>query len=91
MQRRVEVNPQGSPSQGLKHYDFEGSCTLFRRKDPTGFARSPSDLEIGLEHCPDADSAIQRLTRQRFEALIVDCNDPLHCRSGSEERADGAL
>ena len=35
-----------------------------------------SDLEIGLEHCPDADSAIQRLTRQRFEALIVDCNDP---------------
>jgi c-di-GMP-binding flagellar brake protein YcgR len=35
-----------------------------------------SDLEIGLEHCPDADSAIQRLTRQRFEALIVDCSEP---------------
>jgi CheY-like chemotaxis protein len=34
-----------------------------------------SDLEIGLEHCPDADSAIQRLTRQRFEALIVDCDE----------------
>ena len=35
-----------------------------------------SDLEIGLEHCPDAYSAIQRLTRQRFEALIVDCDEP---------------
>ena len=34
-----------------------------------------SDLEIALEHCPDADSAIQRLTRQRFEALIVDCDE----------------
>jgi DNA-binding response OmpR family regulator len=32
-----------------------------------------SELEIGVEHCPDADSAVQRLTRQRFEAVIVDC------------------
>jgi DNA-binding response OmpR family regulator len=35
-----------------------------------------SDLEIGIEHCSDADSAIQKLTRQRFEALIVDCDEP---------------
>ena len=34
-----------------------------------------SDLEIAIEHCSDADSAIQKLTRQRFEALIVDCTD----------------
>ena len=32
-----------------------------------------TDLEIGVEHCTDVDSAIQRLTRQRFEAVIVDC------------------
>jgi CheY-like chemotaxis protein len=32
-----------------------------------------SELEIGVEHCLDADTAIQRLTRQRFEAVIVDC------------------
>jgi DNA-binding response OmpR family regulator len=31
------------------------------------------DLEIGVEHCTEADSAIHRLTRQRFEAVIVDC------------------
>jgi len=34
-----------------------------------------SDLEIGVEHCTDADSTARRLTRQRFEAVIVDCHD----------------
>ena len=50
-----------------------------------------SDLEIGLEHCPDADSAIQRLTRQRFEALIVDCDDPSTAALVLEKCPDGAL
>src|SRR5689334_9160414 len=31
------------------------------------------ELEIALEHCTDADNAIQKLTRQRYEAVIVDC------------------
>ena len=35
-----------------------------------------TDLEIGVEHCTDLDSAVQRLTRQRFEAVIVDCTTP---------------
>lgn len=35
-----------------------------------------SDLEIGVEHCTSAEAAIRRLTRQRFEAIIVDCSDP---------------
>jgi CheY-like chemotaxis protein len=34
-----------------------------------------SDLEIAIEHCMDADSAIRKLTRHRFEAVIVDCSD----------------
>src|SRR5713101_1828138 len=34
-----------------------------------------SDLEISVQHCTDADSAIRKLTRQRFEAVIVDCTD----------------
>jgi CheY-like chemotaxis protein len=34
-----------------------------------------SDLEIRVEQCTDPDSAIQKLTRQRFEAVIVDCSD----------------
>src|SRR5205814_2365393 len=38
--------------------------------------RVVSELEIAVEHCPDADSAIQKLTRQRFEAVIVDCASP---------------
>lgn len=32
-----------------------------------------SEMEIGVELCSDADSAVQKLTRQRFEAVIVDC------------------
>ena len=35
-----------------------------------------SELEIGLELCADAESAIHKLTRRRFEAVIVDCADP---------------
>jgi len=31
-----------------------------------------SDLEIDVEHCSAADDAIHRITRQRFEAIIVD-------------------
>jgi hypothetical protein len=31
-----------------------------------------SDLEIEVEHCTAADDAIRRITRQRFEAIIVD-------------------
>src|SRR5277367_191235 len=34
-----------------------------------------SDLEIGVELCTDADSAVRRLTRYRFEAVVVDCLD----------------
>src|SRR6202051_2837654 len=31
-----------------------------------------SDLEINVEHCSGMDDAIRRITRQRFEAIIVD-------------------
>ena len=33
------------------------------------------DLDIGVELCADADSALRKLTRQRFEAIIVDVTD----------------
>ncbi|HZQ19239.1 MAG TPA: PilZ domain-containing protein [Terriglobales bacterium] len=36
-----------------------------------------TDLEIGVEHCTHLDLAIQKLTRQRFEAVIVDCTTPV--------------
>jgi DNA-binding response OmpR family regulator len=34
-----------------------------------------SDLEISMEHCTDPDGAIHKLTRRRFEAIIIDCTD----------------
>src|SRR5438132_11261423 len=34
-----------------------------------------SDLDIRIEHCSDPDGAIRKLTRQRFEAIIIDCTD----------------
>lgn len=32
-----------------------------------------SDLEIVIDHCAESDAAIHKLTRQRYEAIIVDC------------------
>jgi len=34
-----------------------------------------SDLEIDIEHCTEPDGAVRKLTRQRFEAVIIDCTD----------------
>src|SRR6059058_5823908 len=34
-----------------------------------------SDLEVKVEHCTERDAAIRKLTRDRFEAVIVDCAD----------------
>jgi len=37
-----------------------------------------SDLEIDIDDCPDADSAVHKLTRDQYECVIVDCqNDDL--------------
>ena len=33
------------------------------------------DLEIAMEHCARAEDAVHKLTRERFEAVIVDCDD----------------
>jgi c-di-GMP-binding flagellar brake protein YcgR len=34
-----------------------------------------SELEIGIQHCTEPDGAIRKLTRTRFEAVIVDGTD----------------
>jgi CheY-like chemotaxis protein len=35
--------------------------------------RTLGDLEIGVEHCTKSELALRQLTRERFEAIIVDC------------------
>src|SRR5713226_1693115 len=35
-----------------------------------------SDMEIDVEHCTSGGAAIRRITRQRFEAVIVDVANP---------------
>ena len=37
--------------------------------------RTLGDLEIEIEVCSDAERALRKLTRHRFEAIIVDCTD----------------
>lgn len=50
------------------------------------------ELEIEVEHCPDPSQARKKLAQQRFEAVIIDCNDRqdfslLHgIRSGDRNR-----
>jgi CheY-like chemotaxis protein len=38
--------------------------------------RTLGDLEIGVEHCTSSEAALRHLTRERFEAIIVDCAGP---------------
>lgn len=38
--------------------------------------RTLSDLDISVEHCVSAEDALRRLTRERVEAIIVDCAGP---------------
>jgi len=57
-------------------YEPEGhSCCCSDEKIVRVLRRVLSDLEIGIEHCTEPDGAIRKLTRQRFEAVIVDCTD----------------
>ncbi len=38
--------------------------------------RTLGDLDIGVEHCAGAEAALRHLTRDRYEAIIVDCAGP---------------
>jgi c-di-GMP-binding flagellar brake protein YcgR len=38
--------------------------------------RTLGDLDINVEHCTSSDVALRHLTRDRFEAIIVDCAGP---------------
>ncbi len=38
--------------------------------------RTLGDLDIGVEHCASSEIALRKLTRDRFEAIIVDCAGP---------------
>jgi len=37
--------------------------------------RTLGDLDISVELCGNADAALRKLTRQRYEAIVVDCAD----------------
>src|ERR1700730_3527606 len=37
--------------------------------------RTLGDLEIEVELCANSEKALRKLTRERFEAIIVDCSD----------------
>ena len=38
--------------------------------------RTLGDLDISVEHCTSSETALRHLTRERFEAIIVDCAGP---------------
>src|SRR5271163_4858966 len=38
--------------------------------------RTLGDLDIAVEHCTSSEVALRHLTRDRFEAIIVDCAGP---------------
>ena len=38
--------------------------------------RTLGDLDVSVEHCTGPEAALRHLTRERFEAIIVDCAGP---------------
>jgi DNA-binding response OmpR family regulator len=53
-------------------------CLLLSSDDKTVrvLRRVLSEIDVDVEHCSEADAALQRITRRRFEAVIVDCTAP---------------
>jgi DNA-binding response OmpR family regulator len=53
-------------------------CLLLSSDDKTVrvLRRVLSEIDVEVEHCSEADAALQRITRRRFEAVIVDCATP---------------
>src|SRR5512143_2858060 len=61
---------QSEPTMSLKSLLLSSDDKTVRT-----LRRVLSDLEIGVEHCSSAEAAIRKLTRVRFEAIIVDCSN----------------
>lgn len=61
---------QAGPTMSLKSLLLSSDDKTVRT-----LRRVLSDLEIGVEHCSSAEAAIRKLTRVRFEAIIVDCSN----------------
>src|SRR5579872_1464409 len=38
--------------------------------------RTLGDMDISVEHCSSSEVALRHLTRERYEAIIVDCAGP---------------
>ena len=53
-------------------------CLLLSSDDKTVrvLRRVLSEIDVDVEHCSEADAALQRITRRRFEGIIVDCTSP---------------
>jgi DNA-binding response OmpR family regulator len=53
-------------------------CLLLSSDDKTVrvLRRVLSEIDVDVEHCAEADAALQKITRRRFEAVIVDCSSP---------------
>ncbi len=67
-----------SPSVVLNQEEIMGLKSLLLCSDEKivrVLRRVLGDLEIEVELCPNADAALRKLTRQRFEAIIADLSD----------------
>jgi hypothetical protein len=58
-------------------------CLLLSSDDKTVriLRRVLSDLEIEIENCFTQETAVRKLTRRRFEGVIVDCSNPSDAQS----------
>jgi c-di-GMP-binding flagellar brake protein YcgR len=64
----VWLKKLGLPAMNLKSMLLSSDEKIVRV-----LRRTLGDLEIDVAHCETSEAALQRLTRDRYEAIIVDC------------------
>jgi len=70
------LGPPDRATIRLKYMSLKSLLLSADDKTVRVLRRVLSDLEIGVEHCSTADAAVRKLTRQRYEAIVVDCASP---------------
>ncbi len=65
----------GAKAFGVQAMELKALLLSSNEKIVRVLRRTLSDLEIDLEQCAKSEIAVRKLTRKKFEAIIVDCAD----------------
>src|SRR5690348_689687 len=73
--RDLPLRPHCGVSERKRRMSLQSLLLSSDEKTVRVIRRILSDFEISVDHCSSAEHAVRKLTRRRFEALIVDSAD----------------